>query len=216
MAQTAIKRRTWEYFQPFSLEDESRRSAATTTVRGEFLPIVDAAVVGDECRVGLKFADAAEAPFVYVSDVPIASAGLVLTAEGAVFSQIAPGDVRFEGVYLPVISQPTTNAVTWYDPSHKYKTAEQKFQALRGEWESALGPTSSIAEMVMHPAYQQIVGIGLPAIPILLRELQKQPEHWFWALRAITGVDPVPSQDRGDIVKMARAWEKWGENHLAF
>lgn len=45
-------------------------------------------------------------------------------------------------------------------------------------------------EMAMHPAYQRIIGLGPEVAPLLLRELERQPDHWFWALKALTGADP--------------------------
>ncbi len=74
---------------------------------------------------------------------------------------------------------------------------------------------SSITEMSMLPSYQKLVGMGEVAIPLLLAELKSEgdePDQWFWALKAITGIDPVKPEDRGDFVGMARAWLKWGED----
>jgi hypothetical protein len=65
--------------------------------------------------------------------------------------------------------------------------------------------------MAMHPAYQQIIGLGNEAVPLLLRELKKEPDHWFWALKAITGVDPVEPTQRGRVKEMAGAWLRWGK-----
>ena len=62
----------------------------------------------------------------------------------------------------------------------------------------------------MHPAYQQIVGMGRSAVPFILKELANGPGHWFWALRAISGEDPVSPKDRGDVLKMTNAWLVWG------
>ena len=64
--------------------------------------------------------------------------------------------------------------------------------------------------MCSHPAYQQIVGMGDKAIPLILRELEQAPDHWFWALKAITGVNPVPREERADIKAMAKHWLEWG------
>ncbi len=70
---------------------------------------------------------------------------------------------------------------------------------------------SSTTGRAMHPAYQQIIGMGKEAIPLLLRGLdQQEPEHWFWALAAITGEDPVPPGDRGNVRRIADAWLRWG------
>jgi len=62
----------------------------------------------------------------------------------------------------------------------------------------------------MHPAYQQIIGLGPPALPLILAELDRELDHWFWALKAISGEDPVPIESRGNMREMANAWLKWG------
>ena len=64
--------------------------------------------------------------------------------------------------------------------------------------------------MVMHPAYQRIIGMGRRAVPLLLGELEKKPGHWFWALNAIAGENPVPAEAEGKLGDMAQAWLGWG------
>jgi hypothetical protein len=90
---------------------------------------------------------------------------------------------------------------------------ERKFHRFVREWKAAVGPSSSAVQMTMHPAYQQIIGIGEPAIPLLLHELQRDPDHWFWALHAITGENPVPAESRGRLDGMADAWLDFGRRH---
>jgi hypothetical protein len=91
------------------------------------------------------------------------------------------------------------------------ESIEDKFRRLADVWRAETGHVSSTTDLVAHPAFQEIVGMGSPVIPLLLRELQSRPGHWHRALRRITGVDPVPSTDRGDIAKMAEAWLRWGK-----
>ena len=88
-------------------------------------------------------------------------------------------------------------------------TAE-RFGRLAAQWKTGRGPVSSLSEMVMYPAYQQIIGMGRSAIPFLLRELEQSPDHWFWALKSITGIDPVPPEHRWDIALMSDDWLRWG------
>jgi hypothetical protein len=40
----------------------------------------------------------------------------------------------------------------------------QQFARLAAQWKTGRGPASSRSEMVMHPAYQQIIGTGQSAI----------------------------------------------------
>ena len=64
--------------------------------------------------------------------------------------------------------------------------------------------------MVMHSAYQRIIGMGSTAIPLILEELRHESDHWFWALRAITGENPVEEGDQGRVSHMRQAWLDWG------
>lgn len=91
----------------------------------------------------------------------------------------------------------------------------QKFRRLTAEWRQQRGAMSWVTEMVMCPAYQGIIGMGPIAIPLILSQLEAEgdePDHWFWALRALTGANPVTSDQRGDIVRMSQAWIDWGKS----
>jgi len=70
---------------------------------------------------------------------------------------------------------------------------------------------SSPTRIAKHPAYQNIIRIGAAAIPLILSELKRSPDHWFIALREIANEDPVPPSDRGNMKKMSMAWLKWGK-----
>ncbi|MFY9821612.1 MAG: hypothetical protein WAM82_09520 [Thermoanaerobaculia bacterium] len=83
------------------------------------------------------------------------------------------------------------------------------FLRLTKSWREATQYISSTTDMVMHPAYQRIIGMGPAALPLILRELAREPDHWFWALQAITGEDPVPPAARGNLSKMTDAWLRW-------
>lgn len=87
---------------------------------------------------------------------------------------------------------------------------ETKFEMLKSKWESETLVLSSESEIAMHPAYQQIIGMGDDAIFSILKDLQLGTTHWFWALKSITGEDPVLPSDRGDMEKMRKTWLKWG------
>ena len=40
---------------------------------------------------------------------------------------------------------------------------------------------------------------------------RREPDHWFWGLKAITGEDPVALADRGKVGRMAQAWLDWAK-----
>lgn len=75
--------------------------------------------------------------------------------------------------------------------------------------------TSSATELVLHPAYQRIIGLGRQALPLLFEELKHRPSHWFWALRAITGTDAAEAEDTFE--QAVQKWLAWGKEtgHLA-
>jgi hypothetical protein len=57
--------------------------------------------------------------------------------------------------------------------------------------------------------------MGSAAVPFILAEIRSEgdePDQWFWALKAITGEDPVRDEDRGDVVAMAKSWLDWAKN----
>ena len=87
---------------------------------------------------------------------------------------------------------------------------DQRFAELASQWKRERGPHSSSARLADHPAYQAIIALGPEAVPLLLRELEREPDHWFRALSALTGADPVPPQSRGKLREMVEAWLGWG------
>lgn len=90
---------------------------------------------------------------------------------------------------------------------------EESFQRLADWWHTETSGLSSITMKSIHPAYQQIIDLGPEVIPIILRDLQKRPDHWFWALRQLTGENPVRQEDAGRLKLMAEAWLAWGKDH---
>jgi hypothetical protein len=88
---------------------------------------------------------------------------------------------------------------------------EGRFRELVDEWQADVAPLSSTTARVQHPAYREIIALGPAAVPLLLRELERRPNHGFAALRALTGADPVAPADRGHLVAMAEAWIRWGK-----
>jgi hypothetical protein len=89
---------------------------------------------------------------------------------------------------------------------------QERFEALAEQWRKDTAHLSSITQIAMHPAYQRIIGLGERALPFLLQDLQREPSHWFWALRAITGTNPVPDSAKGNVAAMAKAWLDWGRS----
>ena len=99
-----------------------------------------------------------------------------------------------------------TEASLWFDD------LAQRFRSLARTWRNECAHLSSVRDMVLHPAYQQIVGMGPSVLPHILSELKSTRDHWFWALRAITQEDPVLPEHRGNVVEMTRDWLNWAQS----
>lgn len=92
-----------------------------------------------------------------------------------------------------------------------------EFERLANQWYEETGHLSSPRQIAMHPAYQRIIGLGAPAIPLILRALQERGGQWYWALQAITNESPVAEDEAGNIPRMKEAWLRWGASrgHIA-
>ena len=85
-----------------------------------------------------------------------------------------------------------------------------RFQRLRAQWKEQSRFLSNTAQMSMLGPYQRIIGMGTAAVPLILEELRREPDHWFWALESITEENPVPPEDAGRVKAMTAAWIRWG------
>ena len=84
-----------------------------------------------------------------------------------------------------------------------------EFDRLAAEWKEDTKFLSSSHALIGHPAYQRIIRMGEPAVPLILRNLEESGGHWFWALREITGEDPVKPEERGNVRAMTARWMEW-------
>lgn len=82
------------------------------------------------------------------------------------------------------------------------------FNDLADRWEAETALESVAARKATHPAYQRIIGMGYPAVPLILGRLQREPRQWFWALTAITGEDPAHGETTADGA--TDTWLRWG------
>ena len=88
---------------------------------------------------------------------------------------------------------------------------EERFQRLADRWQQAVAHQSASSVRYGHPDYRAIIALGPAVVPLLLRDLETHRRHWFNALKALTGADPVPPADAGDFAAMAAAWRRWGQ-----
>lgn len=110
---------------------------------------------------------------------------------------------------LPRITTPAELPPPIRDQDQNPAVAE-RFHALAERWRKETEFASSSTSLFMNGAYQEIIGMGREALPFILKDLAETRSHWFWALRAITGVDPVEPEARGYVGRMADRWLEWG------
>lgn len=87
---------------------------------------------------------------------------------------------------------------------------EKTFLELAEQWRNETGMQSSPTKKLKHPAYQKIISMGSPVLPLILRALEQKRDHWFMALGEITGEEPVGSEDNFD--QAIEAWLQWGRD----
>src|SRR5262249_6571393 len=90
------------------------------------------------------------------------------------------------------------------------ETLEQQVQRLLARWRAETAVLSSSTQIVEHPAYQQLIALGPPALPFLFRDLEQTHDgHLSKALSAITGAHPMAEEERGQIRHIAMRWLQW-------
>jgi len=83
------------------------------------------------------------------------------------------------------------------------------FHELHMAWTSETACESNVRAIIGNTEYRQIIGLGPPVVPLIIRELVREPNHWHTALNAITRADPVPPEHAGDLDAIARDWARW-------
>jgi hypothetical protein len=86
---------------------------------------------------------------------------------------------------------------------------EPEFNELVNKWREDIGAESSLTNITGNINYLRIIALGKPVVPLILKELQRQPAPWFVALRAITGELNVGKEYTGNFKKIAEAWVNW-------
>jgi hypothetical protein len=94
------------------------------------------------------------------------------------------------------------------------ETVEQRVVRLLQSWREQTAYLSSSTQITGHPAYQELIALGSAALPFLFRDLEQTGDgHLSKALTALTGAQPVPAEDRGNIRKIAEAWLRWARGN---
>jgi hypothetical protein len=93
------------------------------------------------------------------------------------------------------------------------ESASTKFERLATCWRTGTRFVSDETELLMHPAYLEIIGMGPFALPLIFEEMSVRGGAWYAALKLITGHDPVPEEHQGVVSEMKTCWLRWGRKH---
>ena len=87
---------------------------------------------------------------------------------------------------------------------------QQQFAELVAAWRTGTAGLSSPRAIAGHSAYERIIDLGEPVIPLILQDMTENGGWWYPALRALTGENPVPESAKGNPPLNDEAWLQWG------
>lgn len=87
--------------------------------------------------------------------------------------------------------------------------ADHRFEELVRKWRKRTAAMSSLDAAASDPAYREIIRIGEPAIPLILKELGRDGSVWFRALVELAGSDHAAGCQT--VPEAIARWRAWGE-----
>ena len=90
----------------------------------------------------------------------------------------------------------------------------RQFDYLNNTWQAETLFSSSINEIVNNSAYRSIINLGGDVLPLIINDLKTTENHWFYALEAITGHNPIKAENKGIVSFMKNDWIEWAENNI--
>jgi hypothetical protein len=92
---------------------------------------------------------------------------------------------------------------------------KKRFDLYNSIWKSETIFSSSITEITNNAAYRSIIALGQEVIPFIIDDLKVNDNHWFHALEALTGQNPIKENHKGIVLLMKKDWVEWAkENNL--
>ncbi len=86
---------------------------------------------------------------------------------------------------------------------------ESVFESLKNSWVRSTRFKNSLSEINDDKSLLSIIDLGPIVVPMILKDLRDSPKHWFYALRVLTGSNPIKKNEAGNLVKMQTAWLSW-------
>lgn len=135
---------------------------------------------------------------------------LALAATGTAFANLYAVPYSGAAHPEPAIERLIRSAAQSHSATFSRAPIDFYVAKLAEDWVRATMNMSSPRQMMQHRLFSVIESIGMDAAPALLRSYTK-PSPLFLILQAITGENPVPKSDYGDMEAIRRAWIKRGQ-----
>jgi len=95
-----------------------------------------------------------------------------------------------------------------------YAELEDRFLYHYGMWCKETACLSSTTKIVENFHYKEIISMGVAVIPLIVKEMRKEPNHWFHAIDSILGVKvPIPKEMAGKVQELTDHYLKWLEKN---
>ncbi len=88
------------------------------------------------------------------------------------------------------------------------ETVEERFSRLCKEWKKETSHISVLEKRYRHPSYREILTIKEAAIPLILKEMRRDPDWWFDALERLTKKNPAKNAET--FYEGVDEWISWG------
>jgi len=99
-----------------------------------------------------------------------------------------------------------------YNVTRVNNSIKRQFELYASKWKEEVGGHSIPLYKISNPNYLNIIGMGKDALPYILKDLEKDSDDWFVALKSIAKENPVSREDMGNRKKMREAWLEWGKS----
>lgn len=88
-----------------------------------------------------------------------------------------------------------------------------EFLELKEKWKKETIFESSADKIFSNSNYVRIIDFGSDALPWIIKDLKRNGGFWFFALKKITGINPIKNENVGKYEGMKKDWIEWSEKH---
>ena len=93
------------------------------------------------------------------------------------------------------------------------------FESYCRQWKEETAGYSSLPKKLLNEWYLRIISLGRGIVPLIIKELQHDPDQWFLALKVLTFEDPIEQIDEKDsdiyygFDGCVQAWLEWAKRN---